>query len=144
MAKVLAVAFVVALSACGTVPQSSTGSSVASVTFRPGAGVVAAIQDRGVASPQASASIQGAPPGISVYDASTYNQPSYTYMASARGLTGERPRDPPAGGVSARTDVPRVIVRMDDGTQQAISGNLAGLRVGDRVQVAADGRLTRP
>jgi hypothetical protein len=141
MARVLAITFVLALSGCGTLPQSSAGSSMA---FRPGGGVVQAIQDQGVAAPQPSASIQGAPPGISVYDASTYNQPSYTYMSSARVLTGERPRDPPPGGVSARTDVPRAIVRMDDGTQQSVSGNLAGLRVGDRVQIAADGRVARP
>ena len=142
MAKVVALAFVVALAACGTAPRSSSvGSSVA---LRPGVGIVESIQVQGVAAPQASASIQGAPPGISVYDASTYNQPAYTYMSSARALSGERPQDPPPGGVSARTDVPRVIVRMDDGTRQSVSGNLAGLRIGDRVQIAADGRVTRP
>jgi hypothetical protein len=124
MAKVVAVAFVLALAACGTAPRSSSvGSSVA---FRPGAGIVESIQDQGVAAPQASASIQGAPPGISVYDASTYNQSSYTYIAYAR------------------TDVPRLIVHMDDGTRQSVSGNLAGLRIGERVQIAADGRVTRP
>lgn len=142
MAKVVAVAFALALAACGTVPQSSSvGSSAA---FRPGGGIVESIQDAGVAAPQASMSIQGAPPGISVYDASTYNQPSYTYMPSTRALSGERPSDPPPGGVSARTDVPQVIVRMEDGTRQSVPGNLAGLRIGDRVQIAADGRVTRP
>ena len=124
MAKVVAIAFVLALAACGTAPRSSSvGSSVA---FRPGGGIVESIQDQGVAAPQASASIQGAPPGISVYDASTYNQSSYTYFAPVR------------------TDLPRLIVRMDDGTRQSVSGNLAGLRIGDRVQIAADGRVTRP
>jgi hypothetical protein len=132
---------VAALAGCGTVPQSSAGSSVA---LRPGAGVVEAIQNQGIAAPQASGSIQGAPPGISVYDASTYNQPAYTYPSSARGLTGETPRDPPPGGVSARIDVPQVIVRMDDGSRQAIAGRLPALRVGDRVLVASDGRLSRP
>jgi hypothetical protein len=141
MAKLIALAFLLSVVGCTSVPQSSSGSSVA---LRPGGGVVQSIQDQGVAAPQASASIQGAPPGISVYDASTYNQPSYTYMSSARVLTGERPRDPPPGGVSARTDVPRLIVCMDDGTQQSVPGNLAGLRVGDRVQIASDGRVTRP
>ncbi|HEY6821185.1 MAG TPA: hypothetical protein VI321_04140 [Burkholderiales bacterium] len=142
MARLVAIAFALALAACASVPQSSSvGSSVA---FRAGSGIVESIQDQGVAAPQASASIQGAPPGISVYDASTYNQPSYTYMSSARVLSGERPGDPPPGGVSARTDVPRAIVRMDDGTRQSVSGNLAGLRTGDRVQIAADGRVTRP
>jgi len=124
MAKVVAIAFVLALAACGTAPRSSSvGSSVA---FRPGGGIVESIQVQGVAAPLASTSIQGAPSGISVYDASTYNQSSYTYIASAR------------------TDPPRLIVRMDDGTRQPVSGNLAGLRIGDRVQVAADGRVTRP
>ena len=127
MARILAVAVLLALAGCGTVPQSSVGSSVASnVAFRSGTGVVESIQDHGIATPLPSASIQGAPPGISVYDASTYNQSSYTYMSSA-----------PA-------DIPRVIVRMDDGTQQSLPGHLAGLRVGERVQIAADGRVTRP
>ena len=73
MARVLAVAVLLALAACSTVHQSSAGSSVA---FKPGGGVVESIEDQGVAAPRPSASIQGAPAGISVYDASTYNQPS--------------------------------------------------------------------
>jgi hypothetical protein len=141
MTRVLTVVAFAALAACATPPQSSVGSSVA---LRPGGGVVESIQDQGVAAPQPSMSIQGAPPGISVYDASTYNQPAYTYAATARSLSGETPRDPPPGGVSARVDVPRVTVRMDDGTRQTVAGRLAGLRVGDHVQIAADGRLTKP
>ncbi len=51
--------------------------------------------------------MQGAPPGISVYDATTYQQPSYTYPSTARILTGETPQAPPPGGVSARSDLMR-------------------------------------
>jgi hypothetical protein len=139
--RVLAAVVLAALAGCGTVPQSSVGSSAA---LKPGPGVVEAIRYEGVAAPHANASIRGAPPGISVYDASTYNQPAYTYPSSARALTGETPRDPPPGGVSARIDVPQVIVRMDDGSRQAVIGRLPALRVGDRVVVADDGRLSRP
>jgi hypothetical protein len=140
--QLFAVVALLAVAACGALPRSSTGSSVA---LRPGGGVVEAIQEQGVAAPQPSASIQGAPAGISVYDATTYNQPSYTYPSTARALTGETPRDPPPGGVSARTNIPRLIVRMDDGSRQALNASsLPGLRVGDRVEVATDGSLTRP
>jgi hypothetical protein len=47
------------------------------------------------------------------------------------------------GGASSQSGVYRLVVRMDDGSVQVLDQNSRSFLVGDRVQLTADGRISR-
>jgi hypothetical protein len=49
-----------------------------------------------------------------------------------------------AAGASSPSNNKRVGIRMDNGTVQYLDTNAAGLAIGDRIEITADGMMRRP
>ncbi len=108
-----------------------------------------ATEDRATPAPAPVVVVPSAPAVVTAPPAATVPSvvvPTPTALRAGSGRVESITAVPPsaAAGGTARSSTQRLGIKMDDGTVQFVDSDAAGVAIGDRVQITADGHLRRP